>query len=96
MHKTSIEFQDTLWLQLEAYCQVTGAKSSGVIRLALEAFIADQIKSNEGFGRKHEQKIAQLLAVAGGNITAIGTRRKPRKKAVAIDGKSESDAQTQK
>jgi hypothetical protein len=95
VHKTSIEFDYALWLKLEAYCKVVGATQSRVVRLALEEYLNDQIKRNKDTGKKHEQKIRELLATAG-NITAIGARRKPRRKALAVDGKSDSDAQIQK
>lgn len=79
MHKTTFEFEDALWLQIESFRKAIGATSTGLARLALEEYITKELEQNPGIRDRYERQRATLLTAAGNNISQIGARRKPRK-----------------
>lgn len=79
----SIVVDDDLDRKVRLYMKASRNKLAAVVRDALNAYIEQELRENNGLNGKFEQLETEYLASA--NVTSLVAHRKPKKKALPGD-----------
>jgi hypothetical protein len=94
--KTTIDFEDGLWLKLRSFMAATDAVMAKVIRRAISDYIDGELRKSPSIKEKYDVHRLNLLASAGGNIASISPRRRSRKSGEPNDDEPKTKSQPYK